>query len=49
MELTLTIHRATGAREDIKVLSRIDTLDEIEYYKAGGILQYVLRGLAKQA
>ena len=49
MELTLTIHRATGTREDIKVLSRIDTLDEIEYYKAGGILQYVLRGLAKQA
>jgi aconitate hydratase len=49
MELTLTIHRATGAREDIKVLSRIDTLDEIEYYKAGGILQYVLRGLAKRA
>ncbi len=49
MELALTIHRVTGAREDIKVLSRIDTLDEIEYYKAGGILQYVLRGLAKKA
>ena len=47
MELKLTIHRATGAREDIMVLCRIDTLDEIEYYKAGGILQYVLRGLSK--
>ncbi|MFZ1416658.1 MAG: aconitate hydratase AcnA [Defluviicoccus sp.] len=49
MELRLTIHRANGAREDVNVLSRIDTLDEIEYYKAGGILQYVLRGLSRGA
>jgi aconitate hydratase len=28
---------------------RIDTLDEVEYYKNGGILQYVLRSMIKQA
>jgi aconitate hydratase len=27
-------------------LCRVDTLDEIEYYKNGGILHYVLRNLA---
>ena len=48
MEINLTIHRADGSREHVALLSRIDTLDEIEYYKAGGILQYVLRGLAKK-
>jgi aconitate hydratase len=33
------------------VLVRIDTLDELEYFRHGGILHYVLRGLAttKQA
>jgi len=30
-------------------LSRVDTLDEVEYYRHGGILQYVLRGMAKSA
>jgi aconitate hydratase len=28
------------------MVCRIDTLDELEYYRNGGILQYVLRGLA---
>jgi len=31
------------------VTCRIDTLDEIEYYRHGGILQYVLRGMIKSA
>ena len=44
-ELDCTIHRADGSSEDIKVLCRIDTLDELDYYKNGGILQYVLRNL----
>ena len=30
----------------VPVLCRIDTLDEIEYFKNGGILHYVLRNLA---
>ena len=31
------------------VICRIDTLDEVEYYRNGGILQYVLRSMIKQA
>jgi aconitate hydratase len=42
----LTITRADGSSVDVPVLCRIDTLDEIEYFKNGGILHYVLRNLA---
>jgi aconitate hydratase len=45
-EVTLTIHREGGKKEDVKVVVRIDTLDELEYYKNGGILHYVLRNMA---
>ena len=45
MDVTLTIHRADGSSEKATVTCRIDTLDEIEYVKAGGILQYVLRNM----
>jgi aconitate hydratase len=38
-----------GVREEITCLCRIDTLDEIEYFKNGGILHYVLRSIAKSA
>ena len=30
----------------VPILCRIDTLDEIDYFKNAGILHYVLRGLA---
>jgi aconitate hydratase len=49
MELTLRIHDADGSTREEPVICRIDTLDELEYYRHGGILQYVLRGLLKQA
>ena len=49
MELTLRVHRADGASEDVPLLCRIDTADEIDYYRHGGILHYVLRNLRKQA
>ena len=45
-DVTVTIRRADGSSETITVLCRIDTLDEVEYFRHGGILQYVLRGLA---
>jgi aconitate hydratase len=48
-KFTLHITRADGGAIDVPVLSRIDTLDEIEYFRNGGILHYVLRGLAKAA
>jgi aconitate hydratase len=49
MELTLRIHDAGGGTRDEQVICRIDTLDELEYFRHGGILQYVLRGLLKEA
>ncbi len=47
--LQLVVHRANGATDTVPVLCRIDTADEVEYYRHGGILQYVLRGMAKAA
>ncbi len=49
MEVALTIHRADGRTEVVPLYCRIDTLDEVEYYKNGGILQYVLRNMLKAA
>ncbi|POA34105.1 aconitate hydratase AcnA [Pseudomonas sp. GW456-12-1-14-TSB6] len=45
MNLTLVITREDGRQEKIEVLCRIDTLNEVEYFKSGGILHYVLRQL----
>jgi len=42
---TLVIHRADGSSVDVKVLLRIDTPIEVDYYKHGGILPFVLRQL----
>jgi aconitate hydratase len=41
--LNLTIHRADGTKDDIPLVARIDTEDELDYYRHGGILHYVLR------
>jgi aconitate hydratase len=49
MDLDLVIHRANGKTDIVKVLCRVDTLDEVAYYRHGGILHYVLRGMAKAA
>jgi aconitate hydratase len=49
MTVPVTIHRADGSVETVHALCRIDTDDEVEYYRHGGILQYVLRGMAKAA
>ncbi|HAQ86574.1 MAG TPA: aconitate hydratase, partial [Pseudomonas sp.] len=43
--LTVDVERADGGRDSFQVLCRIDTLNEVEYFKAGGILHYVLRQL----
>ena len=45
MNLTLVVTREDGSTEKVEVLCRIDTLNEVEYFKAGGILHYVLRQL----
>ncbi|MBL8703118.1 MAG: aconitate hydratase AcnA [Alphaproteobacteria bacterium] len=49
MDVAVSIKRADGKLDRITVQCRIDTLDEVEYYRHGGILPYVLRGLLKAA
>ena len=49
MDLTLVIHRPDGKTDQVPVRCRIDTADEVDYYRHGGILHYVLRGMAKAA
>jgi aconitate hydratase len=44
-DLTLVIHRANGETERVPVRLRIDTSIEVDYYRHGGILPYVLRQL----
>jgi aconitate hydratase len=44
--VTLEITRADGSKLDVAAVSRIDTEDELAYFRNGGILDYVLRGLA---
>ena len=44
-ELTLVVHRADGSEEPVPIIARIDTPIEVEYYRHGGILPFVLRQL----
>tara|TARA_R110002110_G_scaffold415612_2_gene651696 strand:- start:157744 stop:160419 length:2676 start_codon:yes stop_codon:yes gene_type:complete len=48
-ELGCTITYEDGATREVELLCRIDTLDELEYYRHGGILQYVLRNMLAAA
>ena len=49
MDVPLTIHRRDGSSETVMLTCRIDTAEEIEYFKNGGVLHYVLRNLAQAA
>ncbi|MEO8558013.1 MAG: aconitate hydratase AcnA [Rhodospirillales bacterium] len=49
MDVPVTITRKDGKRENIVVTCGIFTLEEVEYFKNGGILQFVLRNLARAA
>jgi len=44
-DIVMTIHAADGSSRTVTLLSRIDTPIEIDYYRHGGILPYVLREL----
>jgi aconitate hydratase len=44
-KVTVKITRADGTVLNVETLCRIDTANELDYYKHGGILQYVLRSL----
>jgi aconitate hydratase len=47
--VTLTIHRADSSSQQVDLLLRIDTPIEVDYYRHGGILPYVLRELVANA
>lgn len=47
MSINATIQRADGNQTEVNLLVRIDTLNELEYYKHGGILCYMIRELLK--
>ncbi len=44
-DLTLVVTRPDGTKQEVSVLCRIDTPIEVDYYKGGGILPFVLREL----
>ncbi|SAI72422.1 aconitate hydratase [Bordetella ansorpii] len=44
-DVTLTIHREDGSTQEVVLMLRIDTPIEVDYYKHGGILPFVLRQL----
>jgi aconitate hydratase len=48
-DVTLAIKRSDGSRREVKVILRIDTPIEVDYYRNGGILLYVLREILKDA
>jgi aconitate hydratase len=47
--LTVTISRTDGSKTSFTAVSRLDTENEIAYFKSGGILQYVLNNLVGDA
>ncbi|HIA22256.1 MAG TPA: aconitate hydratase, partial [Alphaproteobacteria bacterium] len=49
MKLTCRITRASGAVDEVPLLCRIDTANEVDYFANGGILHYVLRQLSNAA
>ncbi len=48
-DLVLVIAEPDGSRREVTVMSRVDTDNEIAYFKCGGILQYVLNNLVAAA
>ncbi|MEO4001025.1 aconitate hydratase AcnA [Mesorhizobium sp. CAU 1732] len=45
-KMVAKVEYSDGTVKEVPLLCRIDTLDELDYFKNGGILQYVLRDLA---
>jgi aconitate hydratase len=48
-DMELVIARADGRKDVVTVKSRLNTDNEIEYFRSGGILQYVLNNLVESA
>ncbi len=47
--LPAVVHYPDGTQREIQLQSRLDTLVEVEYYRAGGVLTYVLNRIVKEA
>jgi aconitate hydratase len=47
MKVDMVIVRKDGTVDTVPLLCRIDTIDELKYYKNGGILQFVMRNLLR--
>ncbi|HEY6131076.1 MAG TPA: aconitate hydratase, partial [Halioglobus sp.] len=47
--LRAVVHYPSGESRNIQLLSRLDTLVEVEYYRAGGVLTYVLNRIVQQS
>ena len=47
--LPAMVHYADGKQREIHLQSRLDTQVEVEYYRAGGVLTYVLNRIAREA
>jgi aconitate hydratase len=48
-DMVLVVHGTDGSSSEVTVVSRLDTENEIAYFKSGGILQYVLNNLVRDA
>jgi aconitate hydratase len=48
MNIKAVIHREDKSQTEINLLCRINTANEVEYYRHGGILQFVLRSMLKK-
>jgi aconitate hydratase len=48
-QLLLLVQRANGRSDTVPVICRIDTAEELDYYRHGGILHYVLRNMLKES
>ncbi len=49
MDVACRVNYPDGTSREIALLCRVDTADEADYYRHGGILHYVLRGMLKAA
>ncbi len=48
MAIGCTIHRADGGSDFVALICRLDTAVEVDYYRHGGSLHYVLRNMLKE-
>jgi aconitate hydratase len=49
LKIKAFIHRTSGEVTEVPLVCSLDTVNEVSYYKHGGILQYVLRGMLQEA